>query len=58
MAEKLGMNDSALKTAVHRFRAQFREYLKQEVAQTVSGPGEIEDELRYLRSVLGNERAP
>lgn len=57
MAEKLGMNDGALKTAVHRFRARFREHLKQEVAQTVSEPGEIEDELRYLRSVLGSKTA-
>ncbi len=51
-AEALGMSEGAFKVAVHRLRKQFRERLRQEVAQTVSDDPEIDDELRYLCSVL------
>jgi RNA polymerase sigma-70 factor (ECF subfamily) len=38
--------------AVHRLRKRFRDQLRQEVARTVSSPGEVDDELRYLRSLF------
>ena len=38
--------------AVHRLRKRFRELFRAAVADTVSGPGEVESELRYLVGVL------
>src|SRR6185503_4176574 len=35
-AEKLGMNEGAVKVAVHRLRKRYRELLRAEIAQTVS----------------------
>jgi DNA-directed RNA polymerase specialized sigma24 family protein len=47
MAE-LDLKPSALKMAVHRLRKRFGELLRDEIAQTVSTPAEVEDELRQL----------
>jgi RNA polymerase sigma-70 factor (ECF subfamily) len=52
-AGELGMSEGAVKVAVHRLRRQFRDLLRDEIAQTVSSPEEIEDELRHLRSAVG-----
>lgn len=51
-AAHLGMEENALKVAVHRLRKRFREQLRQEVGRTVSAPEEIDEELLYLRSLL------
>jgi DNA-directed RNA polymerase specialized sigma24 family protein len=48
----LGLNVNAVKAAIHRLRARFREVLRAAVAATVSAPHEVEEELRYLRSLL------
>ncbi len=48
MAEKLGMTEGAVRTAVHRFRLSYRRLLRQEIAQTVSSQDEVEEELRDL----------
>ena len=49
----LGMNEGAVKVAVHRLRKRFRELLRQEIAQTLSDEADVDDELRYLCSVHG-----
>ncbi len=49
----LGMSDGAVKVAVHRLRRRFGELLRDEIADTVSDPAEIDDEIRYLFKVLG-----
>jgi len=54
MAEQLTMTEGAVKVAVHRLRQRFGELLRNEVAQTVSTPAEVNDELRYLVSVIRN----
>jgi RNA polymerase sigma-70 factor (ECF subfamily) len=41
---------------VGRFRKEYSEILRQEVARTVSAPHEIESELRYLISLLGQSK--
>ena len=51
-AEKLGMNEGAVKVAVHRLRKRYRELLRAEIAQTVSTASEIEAEIRYLFAAL------
>jgi len=53
LAEALGMSEGAVKVAAHRLRRRFGRALRAEVARTVD-PGEVEDELRYLLSVLSN----
>jgi RNA polymerase sigma factor (sigma-70 family) len=52
-ARELGMSEGAVKVAVHRLRRQFRDRLRDEIAQTVSSPVEIDDELRHLWSAVG-----
>ncbi len=51
IAERLAMTEGAVRVAVHRLRENYRERLRTEVAQTVSGPSEVDDELRYLISM-------
>jgi RNA polymerase sigma-70 factor (ECF subfamily) len=52
LGAKLGMSEGAVKVAVHRMRHHYREILKEEIAQTVSAPDEVEEEMRYLLTVL------
>ncbi len=54
-AASLKIPSSAVKTAIHRMRANFRIIIRREVARTVSSPAEIDDELRYLRELLGSQ---
>ena len=42
------MSADALKVAVHRLRRRYGELVRAEIAQTVTTPQEIEDELRDL----------
>jgi RNA polymerase sigma factor (sigma-70 family) len=51
---KLGMTEPAIKSAVHRMRQRHRELLREEIAQTVTRPEEIEDELRHFRALLSS----
>ena len=52
VAERLGISEGAVRVAVHRLRQQFGRLLREEIAQTVSSSGEIEEELRFLMRVL------
>ena len=52
LARQAGLTEGAFKVAVHRMRSRFKECLRQEVAQTVATPGEVDDELRHLLSAL------
>ena len=49
---QVGLSEGAARVAVHRLRQQYRELLRDEIAQTVEGPGQIEDELRHLLAAL------
>jgi DNA-directed RNA polymerase specialized sigma24 family protein len=53
LAAELGKSEEALKVALHRLRKRFRAALEGEIAETVDGPAEIEDELRHLFDALG-----
>lgn len=52
IARRLGINEGAVKVAVHRLRHRYRELLRETIAETVAGPEEVEDELRYLLRIL------
>ena len=49
---RLGLTEGAARGAMHRLRTRYRERLRREVAQTVAEPGEVDEELRYLISVV------
>lgn len=53
LAQDLAMTEGALRVAVHRLREHYRERLRAEVAHTVSGPEEVDEELRHLIGVIG-----
>ena len=44
----LGLNEGTARVAVHRLRKCYRELLRQEIAQTLSEPADLEEELRAL----------
>ena len=48
----LGMSEAAVKWAVHQMRQRHGELLREEIAQTVTRPDEIDEELRHFRSLL------
>lgn len=52
LALQLGMNEGAVKMAVSRLRERYRVCLREEIAQTVASPAEVEEELRHLFRVL------
>jgi RNA polymerase sigma factor (sigma-70 family) len=54
IAEELGMTENAVKQAFHRLRHRYGALLRDEVAETVAKPAEIEDELRHFIAVLQN----
>jgi len=54
LARQAGLSEGAFKVAVHRLRSRFRECLRQEIAQTVGSPAEVDDELRHLLAVVGS----
>jgi DNA-directed RNA polymerase specialized sigma24 family protein len=53
MAARLGMSEGAVKVTVHRLRRRFRDLLREEVAESVTTPREIDDEVRHLKAALG-----
>lgn len=51
---RLAMSEGALRVAVHRLRERYGELLRAEIAQTVGRIEEVDEELRYLLTVLSN----
>ncbi len=54
IASQLNLSEAAVKMAVQRLRARYREILRAEIAGTVSGEDEIEEEIRHLFSTFGS----
>jgi RNA polymerase sigma-70 factor (ECF subfamily) len=48
----LAMNEQSLRVTMHRLRKRYREILREEIAQTVARPEDVEDELRALFEVF------
>ena len=53
-ASVLGMSRSAVKMALHRMRRRFGEALRDEIADTVASPAEVDEELRHLIAVISD----
>lgn len=52
VAAELSSSEGAIKTSVHRLRQRFGQLLRGEIAETVSGPDEVNDEVKYLLGVV------
>lgn len=57
LAVKLNASEVALRLQVFRMRQRFRQVLREEVAQTVDTPEEVDEELAWLCQVLRGEAA-
>jgi RNA polymerase sigma-70 factor (ECF subfamily) len=51
-ADGFKLTENAMKEPFHQLRRRYRQFLREEIAQTVAAPGDIEDELRHLIAVL------
>ncbi len=51
-ASDLGISEDAAKQAASRMRRRYREILRQEIAETVARPDEVDDEIRGLIEIL------
>jgi RNA polymerase sigma factor (sigma-70 family) len=57
LAREVNTSEGALKVAIHRLRKRYRELFRQEIADTVADPAQVESELRFLAAVLtGDQR--
>ena len=58
IAATLNVSESAVKTAVHRLRREFGQALREEIAETVAGADQVDDEVRHLLGVVSPWRQP
>jgi RNA polymerase sigma-70 factor (ECF subfamily) len=49
---ELGMSEGAVKVLIHRLRRRFRENLRAAIAETVTSPDDVDDEIRHLFTCL------
>ena len=52
LASQLGMNEGAIKVAVHRLRKRYRVLIRDEIANTLDRSEDIDAELQHLFRVL------
>ena len=52
LATKLQTTEAALKMAVQRMRRRCNELLREEIAQTVASPDQVEEEIRCLFAAM------
>jgi RNA polymerase sigma-70 factor (ECF subfamily) len=55
IAATLQMTEGAARVALHRLRKRFRHFFREEIAGTVSSADDVDDEVRYVVSVLGRD---
>ena len=48
VAEEIASTEGAVRVAAHRLRRKFQKRLREEIAETVADPSEVDDEIRYL----------
>ena len=47
-AQKLGMDETAVRVTVHRLRKRYRQLLRDEIAQTLADSADVDEEMRAL----------
>lgn len=55
LAREMNASEGALKVAIHRLRKRYRDLFRQEIADTVADPADVESELRYLAAALSRK---
>jgi DNA-directed RNA polymerase specialized sigma24 family protein len=55
LAGEMKTSEGALKVAVHRLRKRYRELFRQEIADTVADPADVDSELRSLAAALSSK---
>jgi RNA polymerase sigma factor (sigma-70 family) len=53
VAKRMGVNENSVRLMVHRMRQRYRKCIEEEVAQTVTDPGEVEAEIEHLLAAVG-----
>lgn len=53
VAVRLGLTESAVKSAIYRLRQRHGDLLREEIAHTVATPAGVDEEIRHLIAVLG-----
>lgn len=53
-AQTLGVDEGAVRVAVHRLRKRYRELLREEITQTLDDPAQVAEELRSLQAALAS----
>ena len=56
-ARQLGTTEAAARVAAHRLRKRYRSLLRDEIAQTVATPEDVDDEIRHLFEALACDRS-
>lgn len=54
VGRELGLDAGSMRVTVHRLRKRFRELLRDEIAQTLTDPAAVDEELRSLRAALSD----
>jgi RNA polymerase sigma-70 factor (ECF subfamily) len=54
LSASLGVPEAVIKRVLHQLRVRYRIILREEVAQTVADPAEVDDEIRYLCAALAS----
>jgi RNA polymerase sigma-70 factor (ECF subfamily) len=54
IAVEVGLSEEAFKKAVQRMRLRYHQLFREEIAQTVSSPAEVDEELRHLCVVMAS----
>ena len=52
VVQELETNEQAIRAAIYRLRRRFGDLLRREIADTVSDPDQVDDELRFLLAAL------
>ncbi len=52
-AARLGLSENATRSAIHRLRQRYASLFREEVADTVANPDDVEAEIRHLFAALG-----
>ena len=47
-AKSLGMEEGAVRVAIHRLRKRYRQLLRDEISQTLTDPAQVDEEMRAL----------
>ena len=54
VAREMGMTKEAVKKAAQRMRRRYHQFFREEIAQTVASPADVDEEIRHLCAVLGS----